>query len=144
MLSAPKLNTIFDDNGVKPKRVKYPTQPAASKKAKKVTQQLQKLGVKPLKVPAVVDCDGVAGRWVLDKTPCLTATRGAGGGYWVTCMNRRLTTSELFKLQGMDPQALHIPPEVSDRKLGHMIGNAVTQTVIERLAANLLKSVGCT
>ncbi len=38
--------------------------------------------------------------------PTITKTRGSGRDYWILPANRRVTTEELMKLQGFNPQEL--------------------------------------
>jgi len=123
-----------------PKKSVLPSAPAAAQKVKDILKELRGQGIQPLKVPVVIDCDASRPRWLADITPCLTATRTAGGGFWVTCQNRRFTLRELFALQGMDLDTWRRPEDLSDRKIGHMVGNAYTMTVIENIVKALAKA----
>ena len=56
--------------------------------------------------------------------------------------NNFLSTSEMLRLQGICPASVTVPPTISKRKVGFMIGNAFTQTVFERLFVAALRSSG--
>ena len=49
---------------------------------------------------------------------------------------------ELFALQGMDMSQLVVPETLSVSKVGFMVGNSFTQTVIERILGNLIIKAG--
>ncbi len=132
------LRSILEPRMSATKRLKYPTSPAAARKVRQVIKLLRKAGVCPLKVPVVIDCDANTCRWCIDRTPCLTATRASGGGFWVTCKNGRLSLTEMLHLQAIDPKRVTIPTSLSCNKVGHMIGNAFTQSVIERIMGKLM------
>ena len=42
-----------------------------------------------------------------------------------------MSTNELFKLQGIDPEAVVRTPDVSPPQLGQMLGNAVAQNILQ-------------
>ena len=88
-------------------------------------------------VDTAVGCGSSDPRYVIGHTPCLTTSRGAGSGYWITRVGREMTVPELFRLQGFDPSKINIAGG-SDRQIGHMIGNACSQTIVERVLARLL------
>eukprot|EP00974_Lingulodinium_polyedra_P009413 900772-Lingulodinium_polyedra.AAC.1 len=57
------------------------------------------------------------------KSPCLTASRGTSGGYWIPYLGRRMAVLELLRLQGMSGVTVNI----SEGQMGKMAGNAFTQ-----------------
>lgn len=118
-----------------------PTAPVACKKVKMVYNELAENGLSPERVPVVIDCNAHKLRWLLHHTPCLTATRGASGGFFVTLVGRMLNMDELFRLQGFEPTNI-ITTGLSPAKVGHLIGNAFTKTVIERILIDLLPRAG--
>eukprot|EP00969_Alexandrium_andersonii_P005441 235998-Alexandrium_andersonii.AAC.1 len=59
-------------------------------------------------------------------SPCLTRTRAAQGGHWVTTRGRRLNTREMLKLQAMDPDRFMIPNGVPLGAFNGMIGNSMS------------------
>ena len=75
-----------------------------------------------------------------EYTPCITASRGSNGGFWVFSKGSRLSTRELMKLQGMRPGQFSpgVTRTIGKRRLGFMVGNAFTQTVLNRLLVRAL------
>jgi DNA-cytosine methyltransferase len=134
---APSLRSLLDKRNDNFKRVAFPTSPVAAKKVKVAVAQLRGMGINPLKVPVAINCDAIRSRWFVDKVPCLTAARASNGGFWVTCKNSRMSVAEMMRCQGMNPETLVFPKELSKRAVGHMIGNAFTQTVIERIVLQM-------
>ena len=76
--------------------------------------------------------------------PCLTRTRAGSGGYWVTGVNRLLTTHEMLRLQGLPQQFVEYATSanVSDRQLRQMIGNWMSVNVLVAILSRLLLVVG--
>ena len=103
--------------------------------------KLRGMGVDPLKVPVAINCDNSKVHWKVDCIMTLTASRGAGGGFWVTCRSRRLTIPEMLRCQGMDDKTVKYDA-VSPRQMGKGIGNAICQTVLEAILVQLLPTVG--
>lgn len=100
-------------------------------------------GENPSRVHAVVNCDSATGlHYMVGQSPCLTAGRAANGGHWLLWKQRRMTTSEMLKLQGMKPTRVKCPPHLSQRKFQHMIGNAFSQNVTTALLKSLLSAAG--
>jgi len=75
--------------------------------------------------------------------PTLTANMGTGGHNVPLLMDdkgiRKLTPKECFNLQGF-PHSFKLP-EISDCHLYKQVGNAVTVTLIERIAKNIIKAL---
>ena len=90
----------------------------------------------------VVNCHSQLGRLFLGKTPCLTAARGAQGGFWLLGHRRMMTVGELLKLQGIDPAGAQIGTVLSARHAGFLSGNAFTLPLIARVLACGLRSLG--
>jgi len=120
------------------KKVKYPKAPHAKRKVEAVVKELKDAGVNPLKAMVVVNSESSSGNWMVDKCPCLTASRGQAGGGWILTKGRHFTLPELFAIQGMDFGKVNVPSGMSNRKVGFMIGNSFTQTVFERIFAQVL------
>ena len=70
-----------------------------------------------------------------ERTPCLTRARGKALAFWLLRRNRRLTTREMCRLQGIDVEGdgLHIP--CTHSQLGGLLGNAFTRCVMSKLIA---------
>jgi site-specific DNA-cytosine methylase len=84
--------------------------------------------------------------WLQVRTlvPCLTRTRAGCGGYWVTGVNRLLTTREMLRLQGLPHQFIEYAAaaNVSDRQLRQMIGNGMSVNVLVAILSRVLPAVG--
>eukprot|EP00971_Amphidinium_carterae_P237375 4712077-Amphidinium_carterae.1 len=57
--------------------------------------------------------------------PCLTASRGSTGGPLILPLNRQLTLQELARCQGFRLENM-CWDSLSERQLGHALGNAMT------------------
>ena len=97
-MATPSLETTLDKRAYK-----LPTANVARKKVQAIYTQLCGHGLCPDRLHIVIDCNANKARWVVDHTPCLTATRGAYGGFFVAQLGRMLNMAELFRLQGFDP-----------------------------------------
>ncbi len=72
-----------------------------------------------------------------------TASRSGDKAYWSVRRHRPLSMNELMLLQGMQPSWLEGWEEVvSHRQMGKIVGNAMTITVMQRLMAKILFSLG--
>lgn len=121
-----------------------PTAPKAIEKINKVERQLAQLGLSTAeRAHMVVNCHSQLGRLFLEKTPCLTAARGAQGGFWLLGHNRMMTVDELLQLQGIDPSCTHIASVVSARQAGSLLGNSFTLTVLARVLVSAFRCLGC-
>lgn len=76
--------------------------------------------------------------------PTITKSHAAANAYWLVHRSRTLSTRELLRAQGFDPDRVVLPTteKVSPRTVPEMVGNAFTVTVIERLLAVLLPAIG--
>ena len=100
--------------------------------------------------PAALDIFASKGRATQCRSPmvglipCLTRTRAASGGYWITGSNRLLTTREMLRLQGLPDHFIEFAENanVSDRQLRQMIGNAMSVNVLVTILSRLLPAVG--
>lgn len=64
------------------------------------------------------------------------------GGYWLLSLNRKMSTEEMERLQGIPALRLKIPPTATERRYKGMLGNAFTVSVVGRVALRLLHTVG--
>ncbi len=97
----------------------------------------------PYKAPAVIDCDSSKGGYNVGYSPCITASRGAAGGHWISSRGRRFTVNEMVKLMGVDPARVHDATEnESARVMGQILGNAVPATLIRKVYEKLLPAIG--
>ena len=132
----PALRTIFAPDSVS-KPTQWPTSKVAREKVKRVLSFMRQFGIDPHTSDAVVDCDSIKGHAFRSCTPCLTASRACGGGFWSVEQRRLMQVAELLQLQGMSPMRVDTRV-VAEKELLHMIGSGFTQTVIMRLFAKML------
>ena len=108
---------------------------------KRELERLEKEGMRPLQRPFLSDVDSSPG-WVSvmwDRCPCLTRSRPQG--FWISNRGRRMSVKEMLRLQGMQSMAANLDGElaVTERQLGQMIGNSMSQNVLERILARVMK-----
>lgn len=125
-------------------RTALPSAPSARKKVMRAIEEMRRKNIVDyVNSDAVCDCDGIGGRVTYGYVPCLTATRASNGGFWIFRKGSRLSSSELMRLQGMDPKRINLRRlGIGKRCLGKMIGNAFTQTVVMRILANAMECAG--
>jgi DNA (cytosine-5)-methyltransferase 1 len=135
------LESCLDPVKRKPTLEDLPTKTnkTAYSNAKFVLNKLIREGANPLANNYVIDVDASAKfRSVMkDRTMCMTKSRASG--FWVTSRGRRMNLDEMLRCQGMERCFEQV---VSDRQIGAQIGNAMTQSVIERLFIKLLPAAG--
>ena len=97
-------------------------------------------GGSPSTDPWVVDCDSghKSSNHMLNTSPCLTRSRYRG--HWLLREGRRLSTTEMLRLQGFNPDRVAVA--VSECTLGQQVGNAMSVNVVERILVKLLVPVG--
>ena len=62
----------------------------------------------------------------LEVLPPMTATRAAGRDWWVSTRGSRISTAELFQFPGLEAKPWKLwkgTPGISERQMGHMLGN---------------------
>ena len=111
----------------------------AARLAENVVRLLTVAGVDPVRACAVIDVGGTKGCWNWDRLPCLTATRGSTGGFWLTNRGRFTTSLELMRCQGFKPCEMDTSM-LSARQLGRALGNAMSVDVVAALLKRLLQS----
>jgi DNA-cytosine methyltransferase len=106
---------------------------------------LKKKGADPAKEPCFVETSASL-TWssvMVGTSPCLTATRCASGGHFITNHNRLMTVSEMCRLQGLPPNRINYgKAKVSHKKFAKAVGNMMSVNVLQRLLPMLLKSAG--
>jgi len=106
---------------------------------------LQKKGVDPTKEHCFVET-GASLNWssvMVGQSPCLTATRCASGGHFITTRGRLMTMSEMCRLQGLPPNRINYgKAKVSHKKFAKAVGNMMSVNVLQRILPGLLKSIG--
>ncbi len=94
-----------------------------------------------------IDCSESRARSSADGMAwTLTATRGQSGGPFVANLGRRTNVTEMMWMQGIDAEdvvpALDQCPNLKPSTVGHMLGNATSLNVTERLLRQVLISIG--
>ena len=92
-----------------------------------------------------IDCSKQFSTFGINEARTVTCSRGGAGGPWIASRGRRVTTSELMRLQGFE--AKDIPAEdlgLSARQVGQMVGNAVSVHTMGFILAEALSSAGLT
>ena len=75
--------------------------------------------------------------------PCLTAKRAGERDYWSFRRGRVLNIAEMMRLQGVNPGYFHGWEDlVSPRSMGTILGNAMTQSIVERVMRSIFISIG--
>ena len=75
--------------------------------------------------------------------PTITAQRATRQDWWIADLGRKITIEELMMLQGLNPNSIQFEQAgVSVQRIGHMVGNAMSLNVLERLLPCVLASVG--
>ena len=96
----------------------------------------------------IVDVGGSSATWMANKCPCLTASRCKGKhGYWSHLRQRFLTPEDMFRLQGVWPNAYGAGDQEALKRfpqttLGEMVGNAMSVCVVRRLVRSILLARG--
>lgn len=100
-------------------------------------------GLDMWKTDAIVDVD--QGRkkaaFMIDRCPCITSGRARSLGYFSTKRLRKLCLDDLIRLQGSNPDFIR-QSGLSDAKLGSIVGNAMTISVVQRVLKALLPAAG--
>ena len=81
--------------------------------------------------------------WRHDLCPCITRSRAASAGFYITSRKRRLSTAEMLKLQGIRPENMRKYRGMSPGVLNAAVGNAMSACVLERLLPRIAYAIGC-
>jgi site-specific DNA-cytosine methylase len=138
-----KLRDILDAPLQGPRRA-LPQARTGRRALRKATLKWKKRGVDVNKSWVAVDVMSSPSRSSSMRKclPCLTASRAAAGGHWITCLHRMLRPAELLRAQGFDPEVVRWRGILTERQLGAAVGNSMTQTTMAALLERLLPSVG--
>ena len=100
-------------------------------------------GVNPLNVNAVVDTLGNprVSTSKIDALPCLTASRAASLGFWLSSRSREVSLREMCRAQGLNYDKLCVGP-LPISKVGPLISNAMSNNVLQRILPRALKAAG--
>ena len=147
MSPTPRLSSLL--SGCKPAvsgwqpaaRLALPSQAAARAKVLEAYRQVAEAGYDPTRDCIVVNCDARTMAWKVETTPCITSSRGANGGFWLSAIGSRLPIQTMARLQGMEYKH---SAALTLAQHGFAIGNAFTQPVVARLFVRMLPASGLT
>ena len=146
MRSCPSLSTIMDRDrrGVirKQKKIDSTLSQTALSNILTMMEKLEKQGIKPFETDVVVDIN--AGRFnchAINRCPTITAARGKQLRVFHLRLKRRLSMSELMRLQGADPHTL-FTGGLAKTNLGNIVGNAMSINVMEAVIIAVMRAVG--
>ena len=126
-----------------------PSRPPASatnrRNLKTAIRQAKQKGYDPEVQNIFVDLDASErfAPWRHDLCPCITRTRAASAGFYITSRKRRLSTAEMLKLQGIRPENMRKYRGMSPGVLNAAVGNAMSACVLERLLPRIAYAIGC-
>ena len=142
-VKSPKLKSILDLS-LKGENAEKVLSATGKRNLKVAQQKFLKKGIDIMKKAAIVDIAASPSRpnSMMGCLPCLTATRAAMQGFWISGLQRPLGTVEMAKAQGMSVADMPWKDAMTKVQLRHAIGNAMTQSVLEHLLPRLLASVG--
>ena len=90
-----------------------------------------------LEVAMDIDASLDRAQFMVNCSPCLIRSRPAG--YWLHRCQRRMTVQERLRLHGMSDS---LPMAVGPAAMGRLLGNTMSQCVLERLLVRALPMVG--
>jgi DNA (cytosine-5)-methyltransferase 1 len=135
------IESFLDPVNVAPTMEHLPSERSktAHRNVKRTLENLTARGERPLLKTFVVDHGSSASRCgvVEDKVMCMTKSRAAG--HWITSRGRSMNLDEMLRCQGMERCFKQV---TTDRQLGIMIGNAMSQNVLEHLLVKVLPAAG--
>ena len=105
--------------------------------------QAQAKDIDTSKQTVFIDCGSTPGwsTWNVDRTPCLTASRAASGGHFMSTHNRLMDTEEIMRLQGFIPDDIK-RSHIKRSGMNFALGNAISCNVLERLLPKVLWASG--
>jgi DNA (cytosine-5)-methyltransferase 1 len=99
-------------------------------------------GINPCSVDVVVDVGSGQGLNMMhNMCPTITRSRGQNRSYYLTSVTRKLTTSELCRLQGLDPSPYDWEG-IPQSAIGAMAGNAMSLPVLTHVIREALLTTG--
>ena len=140
--SSPSLDAFLDRVTGVADLTTLPTAPVARSKCVAALNRLIEQGHDPRTTPAVCSINNRCASTMINCSPCLTARRASEHGHWLLHRARYMSESELFRLQGLQPERWQCPPDVGQHQLKACIGNAMSGNVIKCLLNAALRSLG--
>ena len=126
-----------------------PSRPPASatnrRNLKTAIREAKRQGYNPELQNIFVDLDASErfASWRHDLCPCITRSRAASAGFYITSRKRRLCTAEMLKLQGIRPENVRTYRKMPPTVLNAAVGNAMSACVLERLLPRIAYAIGC-
>ena len=125
----------------------WPKKSVIAKQIKNAEARIRAAGGDPSKKMYAVDANSGCGapNMMCDRVPCLTRTRAACGGYFLTRedLRRFHCVEEMLNLQGLPVtfRAQACRAGITDRQLAQMVGNAIPTNILMILLARMLTVV---
>ena len=144
-VAKPKISDLLDPPTKDDRAGRLPKLPRSKMLCTEAFNAALEQGVNPLRSPVAVDidCSKSYKSYGVASIACLTATRGASGGPWISTRGRRTTLNELFRIQGVDPTEVpYQAAGVSQREMGRMLGNSMSVNVCTRVIAEAFWAAG--
>jgi site-specific DNA-cytosine methylase len=137
------LGQYLDPSATRPTLADQPpeSQKTARRNLRAVLTILAGQRVHPFKTDVGVNVDGSKPNFMVDRVPCLTASRAAAGGHWITSRGRRMTCNEMLRVMAIRPSRL-ATETVKPRQFRRMVGNAIAVNCLERIFVRLLPAAG--
>ena len=136
-----------DRRGIIVKSTKIPEDVIAGKTTfdnlQSTFKKLKKMKLVPSQTDCILDL-GASSRFAtfkINMAPTLTASRCASQMYYSTKQMRKLSLSELMRLQGCDPKRFNTSG-LTKTQLGSIIGNAMSVNVMEAVIEKAIKTIG--
>ncbi|CAE7231760.1 bsp6IM [Symbiodinium sp. CCMP2592] len=141
---AQPLSDFIDDDagaGLLPFPGRMPGTATAKRNTRDIFEKVLLGGRDPLEVQLVMNVDGSQAHYNENYCPCLTRSRAAAGGFWLSWRQRRTSTAEICRLQGVDYDML---PEgvITQRQLRQIAGNAIPVPLLARVMQAALEAAG--
>lgn len=137
------IDRILSDPKRSPAELATILPPASQKHARRIHAQaiaeIKSWGRDPFQDTFIVELDGRATSLnIMEGTsPCLTRSRAAASGHWITTRGRRFDTDEMLHLQHMCPLRITRPSDVSLTRFHAMIGNSMSVNILQKVLISL-------
>ena len=122
-----------------------PTNDAEKAHVLKALRSAAEAGVDLSKSRIIVDigCSSDFAQYMVNRFPTITAARSRNLAWWVADIGRRVKLEEIMLLQGFNPKDIpYVAAQVSEQRVAHMVGNAMSCCVLERLLPKVLHTIG--
>ncbi|CAE7222280.1 nlaXM [Symbiodinium necroappetens] len=106
-----------------------------------VYEKILEEGRDPLEQELVINMHGSEPHWNEGYSPCLTQARAAAGGFWLSWLQRQMTSAEVCRLQGVD--MCRIPAGLAtERQIRQLAGNSIPIPLLARVLQAALEAAG--